>query len=447
MEIKGYLRRRTFLIEPPKILFYHWKMTALIFFLLFFSASAGAQDYWQRQLSPSFANLNQIVFTDSLNGWSAGDSGVIIHTSNGGLNWARQNSGINYEIYALQFINVRLGWGIANDFISLPFSTILKTTNGGMNWTLSFYPDSNVRLIAIYFLDSLNGWAGGSGPFVYQSTDGGTSWMTRYRDTSYFSGFPIRCFAFWNPVLGLAGGGVFDYGGIIWRTTNAGLLWKGNLVGPEPIFELKFLDSLKVLGTGGDLEYGPSIVRSTDSGISWEYIALGFFGVGRALAVRNGAEVWIPLSFSGTFAVSFDSMKTWDTYPSPHDSAINDAVFIDSAHGWACGENGMVARYNPRPIGIANQSSNVPWKTLLYQNYPNPFNQFTIINYQLSVVSDVVIRIYDMLGRELRTIRDGTRMPGSYRLNVSGIDLPSGVYYYRLETHDFFQTRKMVIVK
>lgn len=422
-------------------------MIAITFFILLLASPLAAHNYWMRQQTPTLANLNQIVFTDSLNGWAAGDSGVIIYSSNGGLNWLRQNSGINYEIYSLHFINPRLGWGIANDYMSLPFSTILRTTNGGVNWTESFFADSNIRLITIYFLDSLNGWTAGSGSFVYQSTDGGANWIARDRDTALLSGFPIRCFAFYSPLFGIAGGGLFDYGGVIWRTTNAGLLWNTFLVGPEPVFDLMFVDSLNIIGTGGDLEFGPSIVSSTDAGITWEYFWLGLFGVGKAVARRDSSETWIPLSFSGKWAYSFNAMAQWDTVASPNDSALNDAMFVDPNHGWACGANGMVAKYNPNPIGIVNYRSKLPSENFLYQNYPNPFNPITTIEYKIVKFSDVVIKLYDVLGREVKTFREGPRMPGTYKIKLSEIDLPSGVYYYRLQTEDFSQTRKMVIIR
>jgi photosystem II stability/assembly factor-like uncharacterized protein len=428
-------------------------MIAITFLSLLLASPLSAHDYWLRQQTPTLANLNQIVFTDSLNGWAAGDSGVIIYTSNGGLNWSRLNSEVNYEIYWLHFVNRRFGWAIANDFVSLPFSTILKTTNGGINWTKSFFADSNIRLITIYFLDSLNGWTAGSGQFVYQSIDGGANWIARNRDTAFFSGFPIRCFAFYSPFFGLAGGGLFDYGGIIWRTTDAGLLWNTLQIGPEPVFDLLFVDSLNIIGTGGDLEFGPSIIRSTDAGITWEYFWLGLFGVGKAVARRDSSEIWIPLSFSGKWAYSFNAMAQWDTLSSPNDSALNDAMFVDPNHGWACGANGMVAKYNPVPIGIKNNQSTFPLSNVLYQNYPNPFNPVTTVEYKIAKPSHVVIRIYDVLGRELRTVFDAPQMPGKYKIKLPAIDLPSGVYYYRLvtnspgETGDFSQTRKMVIIR
>jgi flagellar hook assembly protein FlgD len=90
----------------------------------------------------------------------------------------------------------------------------------------------------------------------------------------------------------------------------------------------------------------------------------------------------------------------------------------------------------------------------LFQNYPNPFNPTTAISYQLSAVSDVTLRIYDMLGREVATIVHGVQAAGMQTVRWNASDLPSGVYYYRLlarpvagEQIPFIESRKMALMK
>lgn len=83
----------------------------------------------------------------------------------------------------------------------------------------------------------------------------------------------------------------------------------------------------------------------------------------------------------------------------------------------------------------------------LRQNYPNPFNPKTIIEYSLSKHSHVRIMIVDMLGRRLRTLVDEDKTSGTYKLGFDAKDLPSGLYFYRLQTNEFSQTRKLVLLK
>src|SRR5438132_2459181 len=105
-----------------------------IFIILFLSAAGDSysQQYWIQQPCPTTKLLTRLAFTDSLNGWAVGDSGVIIHTSNGGAGWSIQQSGISDPIEDVFFLNNFSGWAITNNFI-INGTTILTTTNGGIN--------------------------------------------------------------------------------------------------------------------------------------------------------------------------------------------------------------------------------------------------------------------------------------------------------------------------
>ncbi|MFH1196119.1 MAG: T9SS type A sorting domain-containing protein [bacterium] len=83
----------------------------------------------------------------------------------------------------------------------------------------------------------------------------------------------------------------------------------------------------------------------------------------------------------------------------------------------------------------------------LQQNYPNPFNPTTVISYQLSVISPVQLKIYDVLGNEVGTLVDEVKEPGVYQAEFDASNLPSGVYFYKLVAGDFVQTKKMMLVR
>ena len=88
-----------------------------------------------------------------LNGWIIGDSGVILHTSNGGVNWIIQNQNVNHYLVNIFFLDKSNGWITAwyNNFNN--GSIIYKTTNGGHNWNYSNYPDTNLFISSICFAD------------------------------------------------------------------------------------------------------------------------------------------------------------------------------------------------------------------------------------------------------------------------------------------------------
>ena len=89
----------------------------------------------------------------------------------------------------------------------------------------------------------------------------------------------------------------------------------------------------------------------------------------------------------------------------------------------------------------------IPNNFVLFQNYPNPFNPTTVINYQLLVASHVVIRVYDVLGREVATLVNERKSSGSYQVDFDAHSLSGGVYFYRMQAGSFTETKKLVLVK
>ena len=89
----------------------------------------------------------------------------------------------------------------------------------------------------------------------------------------------------------------------------------------------------------------------------------------------------------------------------------------------------------------------LPVKFVLWQNYPNPFNSITIISYQLAVDSDVDLKIYDVLGREVAKLVNEKQNKGIHFVHFNGSSLASGVYFYYLKVNGYEATKKMVILK
>lgn len=86
-------------------------------------------------------------------------------------------------------------------------------------------------------------------------------------------------------------------------------------------------------------------------------------------------------------------------------------------------------------------------ETQLFQNYPNPFNPQTIISYRLSTINYVTIKVYDILGREIKTLVNGVKYPGKYDVIFDGSKLSTGVYYYRIQAGNFSDTKKMLLIE
>ena len=83
----------------------------------------------------------------------------------------------------------------------------------------------------------------------------------------------------------------------------------------------------------------------------------------------------------------------------------------------------------------------------IYQNYPNPFNPITTIKYSIPKESFVNIKVYDILGKEITTLINERKSPGNYSIDFNGVNLPSGVYFYRMQAGSFVSTKKFVLLK
>ncbi|MBL8007391.1 MAG: T9SS type A sorting domain-containing protein [Ignavibacteria bacterium] len=90
---------------------------------------------------------------------------------------------------------------------------------------------------------------------------------------------------------------------------------------------------------------------------------------------------------------------------------------------------------------------NKPEKYKLSQNYPNPFNPVTNVEFGISKLGFVSLKVYDMLGKEAATLVNEILSPGKYTVKFNGNNLASGVYFYRMESGDFKDIKRMVLVK
>lgn len=102
--------------------------------------------------------------------------------------------------------------------------------------------------------------------------------------------------------------------------------------------------------------------------------------------------------------------------------------------------------------GVQKITSEIPNEFKLYNNYPNPYNPSTKIKFDVarhgeSSTSDVKIVVYDVMGREVQTIVNERMLPGTYEATFDGSKLNSGVYFYKMITKDYLETRKMLLIK
>jgi hypothetical protein len=167
---------------------------------------------------------------------------------------------------------------------------------------------------------------------------------------------------------------------------------------------------------------------SSDNGTTWR--SKKFFSGTVSTWTRDVLDLSELAKASSTMKLRF-SLVSNGTIPA-------DGIYLD---------NIKLVNYTLAPTGINSVSSELPNEYSLGQNYPNPFNPSTNIAFQLPDAGNVSLKLYDILGKELMTLVDEYRAPGSYEVRLDASDLPGGMYFYKLTSGGFSETRKMILIK
>lgn len=460
--------------------------------------------------------LLDITFADDLHGWAVGAGGDMLTTSDGGNLWFYSNPTQRFisRLYRIQFSDVQHGYIVGSD------GAILQSSDGGQTWTP--YDSRPISWIDdIFFINPDTGWYAQSD--LYRTTDGGDSWSPSgvsgirrifcydgnhcwgcgYNGAIIFSSdagntwaqqnsgvtSELRAIKFVNPQIGWTGAG----GTAILKTTDGGINWF-----TQATPTLGGLDKIVAQDAANIWLFGTlSIANTSDGGGAWVIdtgrVPIFFlnFDTGWAksadtlLSTYDGGQTWQSLgqpwvsgyntqfltaelgwtSFTGTVSKTTDGGLSWKTELAV--SVYNllwHMYFSDSVHGWVVGNTGAMIRYGyPEKITSVNlnpESRELAYQ--LYQNYPNPFNATTTIKYSINNRAHIVIRIVDILGRDVRTLRNGIQDAGNYFLtwdgkDRSGFQMPSGVYLCVLDSEDLSsqttgrrsiqQVRKLLLIK
>jgi hypothetical protein len=417
----------------------------------------------------------------------------------GGITWGADTRITNNIYYssnpsvAVSGSNVHIVWEDDRDGISGIYEIYYNhSTNGGTTWgtdtRLTNDPNmsqsacvsasgSVVNVVWVDFRTSVQAEI-----YYKRSSDGGISWGTDTRLTNDSSGS-------WWPSVSASGSVVH----VLWmdgrnghtdiyykRSTDAGINWGADTPLTNDTIN-RYNPSMSVSGLNvnilfldsRDWDPGPYEIyykHSSDGGISWgadtrlttHYNSNSLHSVigsaGSNVHVvwdenRNSAtnyEIYYKGSTNGGLNWGTETRLTFDSSYSmyPFVSASGTTVHCI----WSDYRNGNWEIYYKRnptgnPIGIININSEIPNKFSLGQNYPNPFNPTTNIRYDLPKNSFVKLVVFDALGREVSTLVNETLQPGTYSVDWNASEYTSGVYFYRLTTGNFVETKKMLMIK
>ncbi len=359
---------------------------ALFFFILVSGGftTSHAQGSWEVVDLPTEQHLRSVYFTDSLYGWAVGDTGTIVHTNDGGESWTVQDAGTANKIVHVFFLDRQTGWASSWNYTGFFGTLLLKTTNGGATWIAEPYPEDNIFMNCILFLDSLTGWMGGSPHALVKTIDGGQSWIQASIDTSALAFFPVLNVYFYDEDHGYACGGMFDIAGVTWSTSNGGEIWYpiNNEDAPaDEVHGMHLFGPLNVQGAGGDPDqgYGVAMIRTSNGGVDWDYEELSMPGNAFDIDFRNNTEAWAPLGPQQNLIYSLDAGISWTQIPCPENVSIFDMIFPDSLHGYAVGYHGAFIKYKPQGVGVEEHDG----LDIGMRIFPNPAYQQLVVQFDL----------------------------------------------------------------
>ena len=368
-----------------------------------------------------------------------------IRSTDAGISWGTETRLTNNSAYsnnpclAVSGSVVHVVWDDGRDAVYKNEIYYKRSTDAGLTWQAdmrltndtnrSYRPSVSVLGSVVHVVwDELRGFGYYSSDIYYKrSTDAGVSWEVRKRLTYDDEQSDNPSVAVSGSFLHVAwvdrrGG---DYEIYYKRSTDAGLTWGADIRLTNSI-AFSLFPSIAVSGSvvhvvwndeRGAANVKPEIYykRSTNSGLSWQA----------------------------------DTRLTNDTANSYYPSIAVSGSVVHVV--WQDNRNGLTEIYYKRNptgnVGIQSIGTETPSKYSLSQNYPNPFNSTSNLKFQIVNSGDVKLVVYDIQGREVQMLVNERLQPGTYEAAFDASSLNSGVYFYKLITDGFTDTKKMLLIK
>jgi photosystem II stability/assembly factor-like uncharacterized protein len=419
------------------------KKILLILFLLY-SLPSFSQTTWFSQNSGVNQHLLSVSFPNELTGYACGytglTSGTLVKTTDGGANWFTLTSPTRQTATLVYFFNESTG--IISGYNIDGTGITCKTTNGGLNWAAPVVTEFAAYSVA--FTSPLIGYLAGGDLFdgmsMCKTLNAGNSWGTSVEFGASLDGFSSIAFANANT------GVVFGKLGASYRTTNAGTTW--NQLTDENVSYRNYSAQFINDNTGFNCGRSGFLGKSTNAGANWSYTRpLGTTDSLFAIKFTSHKVGYI-FGEGSLILQTTDGAATWEPLASPSGNTLHAVSFPSPQVGYAVGDNGTIIKTITGILtGVTPISTNVPEKFNLHQNYPNPFNPSTKIKFDISSPGFTTIKVFDANGKQIDELFSSQINAGSYEINFNADGLSSGVYYYTIESSNFSQTKKMILMK
>jgi len=403
---------------------------------------------------PTYLETSDVKFFDENTGvltlnYTSGFG--MLRTTNGGMNWVFVDTSIVF--YDLEKIdsNTIYAIGRGRDIID----RVLRSTNRGLNWTSTAYP-LDYAFHSCSFINKDTGWVTGfDGSYrIWRTTNGGVTLTSQSTEAARGEVF------FYNQKVNGEYIGWVNNVSALWKTTNSGNNWFQVACPGTNLYQITFINENTGWVCGGGM------YKTTNGGLNWvnQSLAPGIPNIYRGMSrfyVMNeniiygaGGYKYYPLRTTALIWRTTNGGDVWgyqEIDTSYHIGVMGPIDFINNQTGWAFGENGVKTTNNGGSFTSIRNNESLLRTFELFQNYPNPFNPTTKIAYDIPRDAKVKLVIYDILGREMKTlVNNEFRSAGKYIAELNGSNLASGIYFSRIlvnEGKDFMAVKKMVLVK
>ena len=250
-------------------------------------------------------DLFSVSFPNERDGWACGRWGAIVHTSDGGLSWSRQDSGTDYTLSSVYFVDPRHGWAGGDE------GTIIYTSDGGRTWEKQKSPVP-FFLMDVYFATPLKGWIVTEWTHILFTDDGGKTWRIQFKDQDFI----LKAVSFADSVHGWAVG---EYG-YIYHTSNGGANWEkqagyfgiskstGEVEGGNILFDVVAIDAQTAWAVGID----SYVITTEDRGKTWREVHTGGPKT-KLFCISTDRMDTILIGGKRFFLSSSDKGRTWHT--------------------------------------------------------------------------------------------------------------------------------------
>ena len=390
---------------------------------------------------PGDYDMSSGTFTDRNNGWFAEYSnGRIWHTSDGGLTWEIQNDSSKVWMRDILFVDSLHGWATgAYKYTEVGF--MLRTVNGGESWE----EISTLFVGGIYFFSTTNGFA--CFDSIYRTVDGGITWQAQTIEPQRLYG--IRDIFFIDPKYGWAVGssGVANDVGAILHTTDGGNTWYPQQPEISEFTQIYFLNRLHGYAFGYNIFFHDGeLMETKNGGDDWYYPGL-YSPRFNDMVFTTDSAGWLICDY-GVIWNTVDCGESWTLVSSGTSVNLNKIVFVeDGSIGYIFGDDATLLKYDNTHNSIDEKISGATSVFQLFQNYPNPFNPTTTIQYEIPQTAHVILTIYNLNGQVVEQLVNRKQEAGEYTVNWSVDDMPSGIYFYRLQIGNQCLAKKMMVMK